>query len=257
MTASPVLVEWCDDRTATLTLNAPDTRNAITLEMAAAVEAAVHELTSGPDCSVIIVTGAGPAFCAGADRSVLARADREALTAVYRTFLAIREAEVATLAAVNGPAVGAGLNLALACDIRVASTAAVFDPRFMKLGVHGGGGVSWMLERAVGAGAATAMLLFGEVVDGRRAEQIGLAWECVPAEHLLERSRAIARIAAAADPRLVRLTKDTLKVAGATDRHADMVHLELDRQAWSFLAEQDRAPWRSLLHPVVDADRSR
>lgn len=248
-----VSVEVDDAGIALLTLNSPDTRNAVSLQLSEQIERAVAELAEDETARVLIVTGAGSAFCAGADRSVLARADRELLSAVYRAFLVVRDAPIPTIAAVNGPAVGAGLNLALACDVRIAAESAVFDTRFLRLGVHGGGGVSWMLQRAAGASAATAMLLFGEPVDGARAAQLGLAWDCVPDDQLISRSRELAQAAASAAPELVRLTKDTLAVAQAVTEHADVLDVELRRQVWTFTAADQRGPWRDLLDPTSGA----
>ncbi len=138
-----------------------------------------------------------------------------------------------TLAAVNGPAVGAGMNLALACDVRLAGASARFDTRFLQLGIHPGGGHTWMLERAVGPSAAAAMVLFGQVVDGARAEQIGLAWRCVPDHDLLDEAMTMAGRAAAAPRELVRRTKETLADMAAIGDHDAAVERELTVQLWS------------------------
>ena len=116
-----------------------------------------------------------------------------------------------TVAAVNGPAVGAGMNLALACDVRIAGAAARFDPRFVKIGLHPGGGHTWMLERAVGPQAAAAMVLFGVAVDGARAVEIGLAWSCHPDAELLDAAIAFAQGAARAPVPLLGRVKETLR----------------------------------------------
>ena len=178
---------------AVLTLSAPERRNAITLDLAAELEAAVTELARDPSVAALVITGAGQAFCAGADRGVLASADEDALRAVYRSFLAVRAAPMPTIAAVNGPAVGAGLNLALACDARVAATSAVFDARFLQIPIHPGGGHLWMLQRLVGPQAATAMTVLGQPVSGEQAVRIGLAWSCVPDGAVIEASRELCR----------------------------------------------------------------
>ena len=117
---------------------------AIRLSAAAAVEAAEAE------AHAVVVTGAGKAFCAGADLSALGAAAREGLERIYAGFMAVGRCALPTIAAVNGAAVGAGLNLALAADVRIAGPHALFDPRFQKLGIHPGGGATWMLQRAVG-----------------------------------------------------------------------------------------------------------
>src|SRR5581483_10696600 len=121
----------------------------------------------------VIVTGAGSAFCAGADLSNLgSRPAREGLHQIYDGFLAVADCTLPTVAAVNGPAVGAGLNLALACDVRIAGPKAVFDPRFQKLGIHPGGGATWMLQRAAGPEVARAAL---RVADDPVAAALELA----------------------------------------------------------------------------------
>ena len=115
------------------------------------------------------------------------------MQSIYEGFLRVLRSSLPTVAAVNGPAVGAGLNLALACDVRLAGMSARFDTRFLRIGLHPGGGHAWMLDRAVGPQAAAAMVLFGEALDGARAAEVGLAWACHPDDELLERSIAFAR----------------------------------------------------------------
>ncbi len=117
----------------------------------------------------IVVTGEDPAFCAGGDLGELAAADPATLHTVYAGFLAVAECPLPTIAAVNGAAVGAGLNLALACDLRLAGPRARFDARFLSLGLHPGGGYTWMAQRVLGPQGAAALTLFGEVVDAAEA----------------------------------------------------------------------------------------
>ena len=159
--------------------------------------------------AAVVVTGEPPAFCSGADVSSLGAlagaetdAERRSVTSIYEGFLRVLRSPLPTIAAVNGPAVGAGMNLALACDVRLAGTSARFDTRFVKIGLHPGGGHMWMLERAVGPQAAAAMVLFGVPVDGARAAEIGLAWSCHPDDELLD-AAAHARGRAPPAPRSV------------------------------------------------------
>ena len=149
------------DRIALITVNDPDRRNAVTAEMSEQLRDAVSRAESDPDVNAVIVTGAGKAFCAGADLSALGAAARDGLERIYAGFMAVGRCTLPTIAAVNGAAVGAGLNLALAADVRIAGPHALFDPRFQKLGIHPGGGATWMLQRAVGPEVARAALLFG------------------------------------------------------------------------------------------------
>ncbi|HEY9266619.1 MAG TPA: enoyl-CoA hydratase-related protein, partial [Mycobacterium sp.] len=147
--SDPVLTQ-VDDRVALITVNDPDRRNAVTAASSAALRDAVEAAEADPDVHAVIVTGAGKAFCAGADLTALGEATEDGLRVIYDGFLAVAQCTLPTIAAVNGPAVGAGLNLALAADVRIAGPAAVFDPRFQKLGIHPGGGATWMLQRAIG-----------------------------------------------------------------------------------------------------------
>ncbi len=117
--------------------------------------AALDALEADDGVGALVVTGRGSAFCAGADLPHLGASQREGLLAIYEGFLRVARSPLPTIAAVNGAAVGAGMNLALAADVRIAGPHAVFDARFQKLGIHPGGGATWMLQRAVGPQAAS------------------------------------------------------------------------------------------------------
>jgi hypothetical protein len=135
------------DRVALITVNDPNRRNAVTDEMSAPLRAAVEGAEADRDVHAVVITGAGKAFCAGADLSALGVAAEEGLLRIYDGFMAIANCVLPTIAAVNGAAVGAGMNLALAADVRIAGPHAMFDPCFQKLGIHPGGGATWMLQR--------------------------------------------------------------------------------------------------------------
>ncbi len=221
------------DRVAVVSLDAPERRNALDLPMCDEIVATLDALEGSGEVGAIVVTGAAPAFCAGADLSHLGASQREGLLHVYEGFLRIARSSLPTIAAVNGAAVGAGMNLALACDVRLAAPSAKFDTRFLQLGIHPGGGHTWMLRRAVGPQAAAAMVLFGEVLDGAAAERIGLVWRCVTDEELLPTARELAAKAAAGPPELVRRIKATLADMATIDDHSEAVERELDPQVWS------------------------
>ncbi len=140
-----------DRGVALLTVDAPATRNALTLDLSAQLAAAVTAAEQDPAVHVVVVTGTPPAFCAGADLTSLAEADEAGLRSIYDGFLAVARCPLPTIAAVGGAAVGAGLNLALAADVRLAGPRAKFVARFLDLGLHPGGGMTWMAQRAVGA----------------------------------------------------------------------------------------------------------
>lgn len=221
------------DGVGVVTLDAQKRRNAFDLAMCEQVVATLDALEADEAVGALVVTGAGSAFCAGADLSHLGGSKREGLLAIYEGFLRVGRSPLPTIAAVNGPAVGAGMNLALACDVRLAGTSARFDTRFLQLGIHPGGGHTWMLRRAVGPQAATAMVLFGEVLDGAEAERVGLAWRCVPDDQLVPVAIELAARAASAPRELVTRIKATLGDVASIDAHDDAVARELGDQVWS------------------------
>ncbi|MGH9104028.1 MAG: enoyl-CoA hydratase-related protein [Acidimicrobiales bacterium] len=230
--AAPAVSVSREGRVATVELSDPATRNALSLAMVERLVAALDALEGDGQTGAVVVTGAPPGFCSGADLAHLAAADEAALRDVYAGFERVARCGLVTVAAVNGPAVGAGMNLALACDVRVASPRARFDTRFLTLGLHPGGGHTFLLERAVGPQAAAALLLCGDVVDGAEAARIGLAYRCVPAGVLVDHCRQLAAGGAAAPPELLRRTKASLL---ATPRlaYGEAVEAELVEQLWS------------------------
>src|SRR5947207_14538909 len=183
-----------------LTLNDPDRRNALTLASSARLAELVAECERDAGVHAVVVTGAPPAFCAGANLAELGAAHEEGLRAIYAGFLAVANCALPTIAAVGGAAVGAGLNLALACDVRVVGTRARFDARFLQLGLHPGGGMTWMLQRVVGPQTAMAMTVLGQTMDAASAERAGLAFQVVEGDHaaLVDAAVALAAPAAAA-----------------------------------------------------------
>ncbi|MEN9595176.1 MAG: hypothetical protein RLY23_1659, partial [Actinomycetota bacterium] len=174
-------------RVEIVTIDDAERRNILSAELVAGIVSAVDAAEDDESVGAVVITGAGKAFCAGADLGDLAamgsgERDPESVTSVYEGFLRVLNCSLPTVAAVNGPAVGAGFNLALACDLRIAGESARFDSRFLSIGIHPGGGHTWLLDRAVGPQAAAAIDLFGARIDGARAATIGLAWECVSDE---------------------------------------------------------------------------
>lgn len=143
-----------------VTLDDRRRRNALTKQIRGELMAAFNLLEARDDVGAIVITGAGSAFCAGADLGDLLTIRPSELGGIYDIFQRVHDLPIPTVAAVNGAAVGAGLNLALACDVRLAAASARFIAGFGRLGLHPGGGNSWMLERLVGPQVAAAMLLF-------------------------------------------------------------------------------------------------
>jgi enoyl-CoA hydratase len=152
---------------------------------------------------------------------------------VYDGFLTFANCPKPTLAAVNGAAVGAGMNLALACDVRIASSAARFVTRFLDLGLHPGGGHTWMLQRLVGPQTAMAAVLFGQEFTGEEATRVGLAYECVAPDDLVARATEVAARAASMPRELSRRAKAVMRGMFDVDTLAAAVETELEVQAWS------------------------
>ena len=171
--------------------------------MVAEIVAAMDAFEADESVGAVVVTGTPPAFCAGANLGNLANADGASLGNVYEGFLRIARSPLPTLAAVNGAAVGAGMNLALGCDVRIAARRAKFDTRFLQIGIHPGGGHTWMFRRIAGPQATMAAVLFGEVLDGAEAERVGLVYRCVDDDALLDAAQAMAARAASAPRELV------------------------------------------------------
>jgi enoyl-CoA hydratase len=221
------------DLVAVVTLQDPEHRNAISLEMAGEMRQMFDEIEADPDVSAVVITGAGRAFCAGADLATLRLGDPAVYRQLYEAFLRVARCPLPTIAAVNGPATGAGMNLALCCDIRVTAPRARFIARFLELGLHPGGGHTWMLTRAVGLQRAKAMVLCGLELDGEEAVAAGLALACVDADQLLPEALALAQGAASVPRVLLERTKATLDGIGRISRQEDAVDLESEAQAWS------------------------
>lgn len=207
-----------DGGVAIVTLAAPDRRNALTVEMARELAARCDELDADASVGAVVIAAEGKTFCAGGDRATLAAAGADpaseeawaGLTTIYRAFTRVGGLEAPTIAAVAGHAVGAGMNLALATDLRVVAEDAMLTSGFIPIGLHPGGGHTALLGRTGAREAAAALALFGERIDGRRAVELGLAWKAVPAGDVLGAALALARVPAA-DPELARRTARSLR----------------------------------------------
>jgi enoyl-CoA hydratase len=241
------------DGVALVVLNDPARRNALTARMRTELIDSLDMLEARDDVIGFVVTGEGPAFCAGAHLGDLARAKPEDFRYIYEAFLRIARSRLPTVAAVNGPAVGAGLNVALACDVRLAGRRARFIPRFLELGLHPGGGHTWMLTRLVGPEVASAMLLLACDLDGEEAARLGLALRCVDDELLISEALKLAGRAGRAPRELVMRVKETLSATQRLDTLDDAVLTELDAQVWS-----SRQPFfRERVAMAADAARGR
>ncbi|CAJ1581477.1 enoyl-CoA hydratase [[Mycobacterium] wendilense] len=242
--SSDLVLYSVTDRVALVTVNDPDRRNAVTDDMSAGLRAAVDRAEADTDVHALVVTGAGKAFCAGADLSALGSAAEEGLLRIYDGFMAVANCALPTIAAVNGAAVGAGLNLALAADVRIAGPHAMFDPRFQKLGIHPGGGATWMLQRGVGPQAARAALLFGMRFDAQSAVAHGLALQV--ADDPVAAALELAAGPASAPREVVLATKATMRATASpgsvdTELHHTAMRTELGPQAKSIQSPEFQA----------------
>jgi enoyl-CoA hydratase/carnithine racemase len=218
-------VERPSEGVALVTLDNPGMRNAMSDEMTSSWVAAVAELAADRSLRVVVVTGEGSAFCSGGNTSWIASEPdatvdelRARMLPFYRAWLSIRTLEVPTIAAVNGPAIGAGLCLALACDLRYAASGAKLGVPFVKLGMHAGMGGTHLLPEVVGEAHARDLLLTGRVVDADEALRIGLVSGVFEPASFLEDVLGVAAGLAANAPIATRLTKLALMDGG----HADL-----------------------------------
>ncbi len=218
---------------ATLTLNNPSERNVLSSQMVGDILDTMDEIEANEAVSALVVTGAGSAFCAGAKLNDLENASASSLGEIYEGFLRIARSPLPSIAAVNGAAVGAGMNLALGCDVRIAARRARFDTRFLHIGIHPGGGHTWMMRRIVGPQSTMASVVFGEVIDGTEAERIGLVWRCVDDDTLLASAHQMAARAATVPRQLLTATKHTIADMAEIDTHDQAVARELAPQVWS------------------------
>src|SRR5690606_22826094 len=201
--SGPVLKAEREGPILLLTIDAPATRNALSPELTRALVAACAEAKADMSVSCVILTAAGDVFCAGGNiKDMYARANHFAGNAaeIRRTYLtgvqtiarALYDLEVPIIAAVNGPAMGAGMDFATMCTIRIASQQAKFAESFIKLGLTSAAGGAWFLSRAVGSSAAAELALTGDTIDAARALELGLISRVVPHEALLDEARSIA-----------------------------------------------------------------
>ena len=244
---SKVLVEKAN-RVAIVTINAPESRNTMTDEaMIEALLAAFEDVEKDRAISAMILTGAGTAFSAGGD--VKAMANRTGMFAgapldiaegyragVQRIPKALHGLDVPTIAAVNGPAVGAGCDLAFMCDLRVASTTAQFGEVFVNLGIIPGDAGSWFLPRRIGYQLAAEMTFTGRIVGAEEALAKGLVLKVVPPEKLMDEAKALAAVIASKPPRALRQAKRLLRGAEAMDL-ANFLELAAANQALAHTTE--------------------
>jgi len=212
-----------DGHVAVVTMDAPQTRNALSSdEQYGAIEEVCKRLSADRQIRAAVWTGAGPAFCAGGDiKAMLARTRDPQLEPVddryhykegiHRIPASLYYLEVPVIAAVNGPAIGAGLDLACMCDIRIAAASAKFAESFVKLGIIPGDGGAFLLQRLVGPSKAAELTFTGETVDAQQALACGLVSQVVPDDQLMDSAVALAHRIAANPPHALRMAKRLLR----------------------------------------------
>jgi len=230
-----------DGSVATVTLNRPEKLNAFDGELRTEMVRRLPEVIQDDSVRVVVITGAGRAFCAGADigymRGLLEtgdwRAAEELVEAGRVLVTAIRECSKPVIACVNGPAAGGGANLALACDIRIASERGSIGQTFSRIGLHPDWGATYFLPRMVGTSRALELFWSGEVIDAARAQELGLFNRVVPHEQLESETRKLAESLSARPPIAVALAKRAT-YASESNTLREMLDLELQNQMKCF-----------------------
>lgn len=237
----PLVTLHSDGDVRTITLNVPDKLNALSWPLLEELAAAIDTVAADANARALVVTGAGRAFCSGADLQSLfgdrtrpVEVLKQVLLDVYASFLRLRDLTIPTISAVHGPAVGAGMNIALACDVIVAGPEATFGPTFAKIGLHPGGGCTWMLTQRIGSANTAAALFSGELIPASDALRLGIAQEL--ADDPKVRAADLAATYASREPALMADIKRSVQVAAAADLAASL-DVEAEAQARSLQSE--------------------
>jgi enoyl-CoA hydratase/carnithine racemase len=243
----PLIIASRLGRTALLTLNRPDARNALTVPMIAEFNAAVRAAERDPEVLAIVITGAGRIFCSGLDVATIAEfsrtgdrklAERGITPEMPAQFANLLQVTKPVIAAVNGAAVGVGLVLALMCDLRIVAEGAFFSTSFAKLGLTAEHGSSWLLPRLIGTSRALDLLWTSRRVGADEALRIGLADRIAPADGLIGEAERLVAEFAEASPHSMALMKR-------------MIHQHLDTELGLALRQADELASASLSHPDV------
>lgn len=247
MTGYSLVAVEIDGAIGTITLNRPDKLNAFTIAMVEELQAALGQLASSSAVRAIVLTGAGRAFCAGADVGLLKRlietgdeaSGRRLVDGMRGVSAILREAPQPVLASLNGVAAGGGANLALGCDLRIAADTARLGQVFMKIGLHPDWGGTFFLPRLVGPAKALELLLGAELVDAAECARLGLVNRVVAASDLPAATRAWADAIAAAPPLAVRRAKAAVYRSERATLE-EMLTVELEAQLACFASEDGR-----------------
>ncbi len=232
------------DGIGTITLNRPDKLNAFAGTMRQEVTQAVREIADHEDVRVLIITGAGRAFCAGADINYMKQLIESGDTCAFGELVeagrgvvtTIRQTAKPVIAMVNGPAAGGGANMALSCDFRIASEKASIGQTFNRIGLHPDWGGTYFLPRLVGVAKAMELVFSGEMIDAAEALRIGLFNKVVSPDKLAAETDAFARLLAAKPPMALALAKEALYQSEECSLN-DMLDVELRHQLRCFASE--------------------
>jgi len=241
---APVVLEGKHDGIATLVLNRPERLNALNNELAMALNDALSRIAQDQSVSVVVITGAGRAFCAGGDLGALGNSRQSGtikeveplLRAGMQMVLKMRTMPQPVIAAVNGAAAGAGLNIALAADIRIAAEEATFGQTFSKVGLFPDYGGTYFLPQLVGRAKAAELFYTGDIIDTKSALAIGLVNQVVPGARLEAEVKALAQKIAHGPALAIRAVKRAL-FAGGEKELAQALDNEVQEQMRCFLSE--------------------
>lgn len=220
---------------AVVTLDQPARRNVLSREMVAGIVASLDEAEAHDQVRALVVAGSGKSFSAGAELDVLLSAadgDFAPVESVYDGFLRVLRSPLLTVGAIGGPAVGAGMNLALACDVRLAGPRAVFDTRFAQLRLHPGGGHMFLLQRAVGYQQAAAACLLSQTWSAEDAKRVGLVLDVVD-DGLVEAAVRLASGLDGMDQAFARRMVASFRESAVLQDHQTALALETEAQRWS------------------------
>jgi 2-(1,2-epoxy-1,2-dihydrophenyl)acetyl-CoA isomerase len=238
---------------ATVTLNRPEKLNALDGDLMDALLGAIERLAEDKEARCVVLTGAGRGFCAGGDISGMSSgipAPEESPIASLRrreeVSRLLHEMPKPTVAMVNGPAAGAGLSIALACDMRIAGESARFGTAFVRIGFSGDFGGTWMMQRLVGPAKARELYFTGDIIDAREAERIGLVNRTVPDDQLASETRALAERIAQGPPIALARMKENMNLGLVSDYSA-VLDAEAEGMVMTAMTEDNREAMKAFL----------
>jgi 2-(1,2-epoxy-1,2-dihydrophenyl)acetyl-CoA isomerase len=242
--AGPVILEGEQDGVATLVMNRPDRMNALNNELASALNDALGRIAEDDNVRVVVITGAGRAFCAGGDLGLIGKGRQTGATeelepllrAGMQAVLKMRTMSQPVIAAVNGAAAGAGMNIALAADIRIAAEEATFGQNFAKVGLFPDYGGTYFLPQLVGPAKAAELFYTGDMIDAKTALDLGIVNQVVPAAELEAQVKSLAKRIAQGPPVAIRAVKKTLFVNQKAELAQALEH-EVQEQIRCYLSE--------------------